>query len=119
MAKGSGCEIWFDPQATAGHLQKTNPDLIQFLLQSITGLVLTEEELPALLSTLEISPLSLLNRYSNLQYCVVKSGARGCLVATRSNPEIITMPAIDIAGEFVDSTGAGDSFIAGFLTGVR
>lgn len=49
-------------------------------------------------------------------HVIVKCGAEGCIVASRKNPaEIFRIPAIQ-GVKCVDTTGAGDSFAAGFLT---
>ncbi len=45
---------------------------------------------------------------------VVKLGARGCYLRTRRASRLID----GFAAEVVDTTGAGDNFVAGFLTGV-
>jgi sugar/nucleoside kinase (ribokinase family) len=45
----------------------------------------------------------------------LKMGDRGCLVLTREG-ERIRLPVFDVP--VVDSTGAGDAFAAGFITGV-
>ncbi|MBR0382149.1 MAG: carbohydrate kinase family protein [Eubacterium sp.] len=49
---------------------------------------------------------------------IIKAGADGCYICRggRQAKEIIHLPAMDV--EAVDSTGAGDSFVAGFLSGL-
>jgi sugar/nucleoside kinase (ribokinase family) len=44
---------------------------------------------------------------------VIKRGARGCIVATAD----ARLDLAPVAGEVVDTTGAGDAFAAGFLLG--
>lgn len=46
--------------------------------------------------------------------CVIKLGKKGCLVRTKNEEHMI--PAYNVKA--VDATGAGDSFVAGFLTGL-
>uniref|UniRef100_A0A7S0BNN0 Carbohydrate kinase PfkB domain-containing protein n=1 Tax=Rhodosorus marinus TaxID=101924 RepID=A0A7S0BNN0_9RHOD len=114
-----GCEFWFDPQAAASTLRKTNKELTEFLLSSSTGLVVTEDELEAFTS--ESSAIRVLSSYPNLKYSIVKQGSCGCQVAHRHENgalEQCSIQAFDIKDSYRDSTGAGDSFIAGFIAGL-
>jgi len=45
----------------------------------------------------------------------LKMGGAGCLVVTRDG-EAIRLPAFEV--DAVDATGAGDAFVAGFMTGI-
>jgi sugar/nucleoside kinase (ribokinase family) len=45
---------------------------------------------------------------------IIKLGPRGCFY--RNRDESICLPAFDI--EAVDATGAGDNFLAGFVSGI-
>ena len=47
----------------------------------------------------------------------VKLGEKGALLSSRSG-EYLTIPAVSAPGPIVDTTGAGDSFLAGMLTGL-
>lgn len=47
---------------------------------------------------------------------VIKRGKTGCLIHTKD--KLLALPAYPV-GKAVDSTGAGDSFVAGFLAGLR
>lgn len=53
---------------------------------------------------------SLLN--SGAEHVIIKCGAKGCLVKTKS--EVYSVPA-EREIECIDTTGAGDSFVAGFI----
>uniref|UniRef100_A0A7S3EP72 Carbohydrate kinase PfkB domain-containing protein n=1 Tax=Rhodosorus marinus TaxID=101924 RepID=A0A7S3EP72_9RHOD len=120
LSQKHGCEFWFDPQAAAGTLRKTNKDLTEFLLSSSTGLVVTEDELEAFTS--QSSASQVLGSYPNLKYCIVKQGSSGCQVAHRNEKDSAleqhSIQAFDIGDTYADSAGAGDSFIAGFITGL-
>lgn len=53
--------------------------------------------------------------HAGVGHVIIKCGEKGCLVATGKNPiEIFHVPAVPVEN-CIDTTGAGDSFAAGFL----
>jgi len=117
VARRNNCMFWFDPQSAGCHLKETNPALVKYLLESVDGLVVTESELVGFSGL--TGPQQLLASFGNMQVCAVKLGARGCLIASRkTGAEEVFVPGFDLGGSFVDSVGAGDSFIAALIVGL-
>ena len=53
-------------------------------------------------------------RKTGIRNVIVKTGEKGCMVC--GEKEAFHMPAMEVRA--VDSTGAGDSFVAGFISGI-
>ena len=83
--------------------------LIQDLLQRIDFLKLSEEEALWFFETTE--PSQIVARLDSLEGAIVTAGERGCAYCL--NDLEGRLPAFPVAVE--DTTGAGDSFLAGFL----
>ncbi len=49
------------------------------------------------------------------EIAVATAGADGCFVLTRAHGAVVHVPAAPLPGPAVDSNGAGDAFVAGFL----
>lgn len=97
----------FDPGPAFADL---SPDLKQQALLSTDILFMTEEEL-SIVSADGIDPLF----QSGIEIVVIKLGENGCRVISR-NGENVAAPGIPVPVK--DTTAAGDSFAAGFLTGM-
>ena len=95
-------EIWKDILSALPHTDYFMPSLLE--AQMITGQTLPEE-IARFLSD------------HGAHQVVIKMGERGAFVAEHDRREMV--PAYQIpAGQLKDTTGAGDSFVAGFLKGV-
>lgn len=83
-----------------------------------TALVFPNREEAALITGFE-DPEDAAKRLLDLgpETAVIKLGSQGCLIARRDSGEILRIPAI-VPPRVVDTTGAGDAFCAGFLTGL-
>ncbi|MFI6480674.1 carbohydrate kinase family protein [Nonomuraea sp. NPDC050663] len=106
-----GITVSVDPAST-GPLESFGID--RFLSESSpAGLIIPNQDEARLLTGSddpEHAALELSERYGT---AVVKLGARGALVASAGR---VVARAAGMAGEVVDSTGAGDAFAAGYLT---
>ncbi len=89
-------------------------DLIQFLLKATTYLVANEAEARLLQKLLDLGDISeLIGR--GLKGIVVTKGSKGCEVITDTGRR--NVPPVQPA-RVIDSTGAGDGFVAGVLYGL-
>ena len=93
--------FWPDPE--------TAQPLIFEVLERIDFLKLSESEAIWLFDTDDAR--AILQRLDNLQGVIVTAGDRGCAYCIAGNEG--RLPAFPVAVE--DTTGAGDSFLAGFL----
>jgi sugar/nucleoside kinase (ribokinase family) len=112
VARGSGTLVAFSA-SDPGWVAVQRPALLDFL-ESVDVLFANEPEALGLSgrSDLDGAVGALLESCPLL---AVTLGADGCLIATPE--ERIRVPAVEVA-QVVDSTGAGDSFAAGFLYGL-
>jgi sugar/nucleoside kinase (ribokinase family) len=108
--KAAGLKIYFDP-ATVGGMDGVPIAEIRAWINQVHCLLLNEDEAKYLASATNIE-----TAISDLiQICptvVVKRGSDGVTAANRGS-EAISLPAI--SAQVIDTTGAGDSFAAGFI----
>jgi sugar/nucleoside kinase (ribokinase family) len=108
--KSAGLPLYFDP-ASVGAMMEVPPEEVKSWIRLMDVILLNEEE--AIYLTGETDPEKALE--SLLQDCetvVIKRGSQGAIGKARGSI-LISVPAIST--EVVDTTGAGDSFAAGFI----
>jgi sugar/nucleoside kinase (ribokinase family) len=109
--RADGIPIYFDPASVGAMKEVTDKELHQwFALMNV--LLLNEEESIYLTGSVDIErALDYLLEYSEL--VVIKRGSLGAIAKARRY-DSITVPAV--VTSVVDTTGAGDSFAAGFIS---
>ena len=108
--KAAGLPIYFDP-ASVGGMMEVSLDEVKSWIRLMDVILLNEEE--AIYLTGETDPEKALEAL--LQECetvVIKRGSQGAIGKTRGS-SLVSVPAT--SAEVVDTTGAGDSFAAGFI----
>jgi sugar/nucleoside kinase (ribokinase family) len=108
--KSAGLPLYFDP-ASVGAMMEVPLEEVKSWIRLMDVILLNEEE--AIYLTGETDPEKALE--SLLEYCetvVIKRGSQGAIGKARGSI-LISVPAIST--EVVDTTGAGDSFAAGFI----
>jgi sugar/nucleoside kinase (ribokinase family) len=108
--KSAGLPLYFDP-ASVGAMMEVPLEEVKSWIRLMDVILLNEEE--AIYLTSETDPEKALE--SLLQDCetvVIKRGSQGAIGKARGSI-LISVPAIST--EVVDTTGAGDSFAAGFI----
>ncbi|MBD2327170.1 carbohydrate kinase [Alkalinema sp. FACHB-956] len=85
------------------------PTLIVDLIDRADYLKLTDEEADWLLQTQDLQVIA--DRFPNLQAILMTAGEKGCTYWIRGHAGQVPAFAIEV----MDTTGAGDSFTAGFL----
>jgi sugar/nucleoside kinase (ribokinase family) len=108
--KEAGLPIYFDP-ASVGGMMEVPLDEVKSWIRLMDVILLNEEE--AIYLTGETDPEKALE--SLLHDCetvIIKRGSQGAIGKTRGSI-LVSVPAIST--EVVDTTGAGDSFAAGFI----
>ena len=93
--------FWSDPDAA--------PQLIQALLKRVSFLKLSDEEAQWLFETTDPGAIS--KRVGEIEGVLVTAGEHGCAYRLGDNEGKI--PAFEVP--VIDTTGAGDSFVAGFI----
>ena len=109
-----GVTISFDPNIRIESLHGQDlQELVRPVMERCSILLPGTEELMAIAGT-DTVDAALEKVFANpvLKIVVLKDGGRGCRVVTRE--ESFSLPVCKV--EVLDSTGAGDSFDAGFLT---
>ncbi len=108
--KNKNIPIFFDP-ASIGTMSIFGIEKVKQYLPLMDGLFLNEEE--AIFITGKTNVESALDELtSQIPLVVIKQGSRGSTAKSRGG-EIIQLPAVELT--ILDSTGAGDSFAAGFI----
>ncbi len=109
--KSVGLPIYFDP-ASVGGMKEVDIEEVKSWLPLMDVLLLNEEEAEYLtgLSDIDAALDQLLTFSSTV---VIKLGAKGAIGKSRGG-DSVSVPAI--ATEVIDTTGAGDSFAAGFIS---
>jgi len=108
--KSKNIPIFFDP-ASIGTMSIFGIEKVKQYLPLMDGLFLNEEE--AIFITGKTNVESALDELtSQLPLVVIKQGSRGSTAKSRGG-EIVQLPALELT--ILDSTGAGDSFAAGFI----
>ena len=108
--KSAGLPLYFDP-ASVGAMMEVPLEEVKSWIRLMDVILLNEEE--AIYLTGETDPEKALE--SLLEYCetvVIKRGSQGAIGKARGSI-LTSVPAIST--EVVDTTGAGDSFAAGFI----
>ncbi|MFQ4145512.1 carbohydrate kinase [Chlorogloeopsis sp. ULAP02] len=93
--------FWTDPEIA--------PQKIRELFQKVDFLKLSLEEAEWLFDTTK--PREILSRLNSVEGVVVTNGEKGCSYSFEEHDG--ELPAFDVS--VVDTTGAGDSFVAGFI----
>ena len=108
--KADGLPIYFDP-ASVGAMKDVSDKELHTWFSMMDVLLLNEEESIYLTGSVEIErALDYLLDFS--QVVVIKRGSAGAIAKSRGF-DSISLPAV--ATNVVDTTGAGDSFAAGFI----
>jgi sugar/nucleoside kinase (ribokinase family) len=108
--KSAGLKIYFDP-ATVGGMAGVPIAEIRAWINQMHCLLLNEEE-ALYLTAAENLDLAIADLLQVCPTVVVKRGSHGAIAANRGSAAI-SLPAI--ATQVIDTTGAGDSFAAGFI----
>ena len=108
--KAKGIPLVFDP-GTVGALRRIPNSMLQEWIRMMDILLLNEEEA---LYISQISDLhgALIALATKAPVVVIKRGAAG-VTAISEQVRTVELPALDV--EVIDTTGAGDSFAAGFI----
>ena len=113
FARRAGISVSCDPSPLLAHYaQRDDRDF----WSSFDVMFPNEYEASALTGQPDMSQAALALLEMGVRTAAVTVGASGCLVA--SNGDLIHLPARPVAS-VRDTTGAGDAFAAGFVTGVR
>lgn len=109
--KKAGITIYFDP-ASVGGMKEVDIAEVKSWLPLMDVILLNEEEAEYLTGESDTeAALDALLQWSNT--VVIKRGAHGATGKIRGG-ESVTVPALST--EVIDTTGAGDSFAAGFIS---
>ena len=108
--KAAGLKIYFDP-ATVGGMDGVPIAEIRAWINQMHCLLLNEDEAKYLSSAADLD-LAIADLIQICPTVVVKRGSNGVTAANRGSTSI-SLPAV--AAEVIDTTGAGDSFAAGFI----
>jgi sugar/nucleoside kinase (ribokinase family) len=108
--KTAGLPIFYDP-ASVGGMKEVDTAEVKSWLTSMDVLLLNEEEAIYLTGESDVEK-SLEILLQSCETVVIKLGSKGAIGKTR-NGESISIPAVPTT--VVDTTGAGDSFAAGFI----
>jgi sugar/nucleoside kinase (ribokinase family) len=108
--KSAGLPLYFDP-ASVGAMMEVPLEEVKSWIRLMDVILLNEEE--AIYLTGETDPEKALeNLLQDCETVVIKRGSQGAIGKARGSI-LISVPAIST--EVVDTTGAGDSFAAGFI----
>lgn len=108
--KAAGLPIYFDP-ASVGGMMEVSLDEVKSWIRLMDVILLNEEE--AIYLTGVTDPeRALENLLLECETVVIKRGSQGAIGKTRGSI-LVSVPATST--EVVDTTGAGDSFAAGFI----
>jgi ribokinase len=106
-----GIPIYFDP-ATVGGMSAVDKKEILSWLPNMYAIILNEEE-AHYLSNESSNEAALLQLLQYVHVVVIKEGSRGAIGQERNgSPTELSAPQVTM----IDTTGAGDSFAAGFIT---
>ena len=108
--KAAGLKIYLDP-ATVGGMAGVPIAEIRAWINQVHCLLLNEDEAKYLSSTTDLE-LAIADLLQICPTIVVKLGSNGVIAANRGS-DSISLPAI--SAQVIDTTGAGDSFAAGFI----
>jgi sugar/nucleoside kinase (ribokinase family) len=109
--RAAGITIYFDP-ASVGGMKEVPIDEVKSWLPLMNVLLLNEEEACYLSGSTDIE-ISLDYLLQHCETVVIKRGSHGAIGKSRGN-DSVSVPAIPTT--VVDTTGAGDSFAAGFIS---
>ena len=108
--KDATLPIYFDP-ASVGSMMRVSLDVVKSWIQMMDVLLLNEEE--AIYLTGETDPEKAIELLlEDCETVVIKRGSLGAIGKTRGSI-LVSVPAK--LTEVIDTTGAGDSFAAGFI----
>ncbi len=108
--KAAGLKIYFDP-ATVGGMDGVPIAEIRAWINQMHCLLLNEDEVKYLSSAADLDS-AIADLVQICPTVVVKRGSNGVTAANRGSASL-SLPAV--AAEVIDTTGAGDSFAAGFI----
>lgn len=109
--RAAGITIYFDP-ASVGGMKEVPIDEVKSWLPMMDVILLNEEEACYLSGSTDIE-VSLEYLLQHCETVVIKRGSHGAIGKSRGG-ESVSVPAIPTT--VVDTTGAGDSFAAGFIS---
>ena len=109
--RAAGITIYFDP-ASVGGMKEVPIDEVKSWLPMMDVILLNEEEACYLSGSTDID-VSLDYLLQHCETVVIKRGSHGAIGKSRGG-ESVSVPAIPTT--VVDTTGAGDSFAAGFIS---
>ncbi len=109
--RAAGITIYFDP-ASVGGMKEVAIDEVKSWLPLMDVLLLNEEEACYLSGSTDIE-VALDYLLQQCQTVVIKRGSHGAIGKSRGG-ETVSVPAIPTT--VLDTTGAGDSFAAGFIS---
>jgi sugar/nucleoside kinase (ribokinase family) len=108
--RAAGIPIYFDPASVGGMMEVPLAE-VKSWIRLVDVLLLNEEE--ALYLTGETNSESALEKLlEDCETVVIKRGSAGAIGKARAST-LVTVPAVKT--DVVDTTGAGDSFAAGFI----
>ncbi|CCM80150.1 MULTISPECIES: carbohydrate kinase family protein [Rhizobium] len=116
QARQNGSIVLFDPGSDQAGWSGSVRDMLLAVIQECHCFLPNEAELLALTGHEDVIEALEEMRQSFAGAVVVKMGAKGCLVSASTNAAAVEIRCVPIEGP--DTTGAGDSFNAGFALGL-
>lgn len=117
-----GTKVWFDPQSAIASFVASKDELFHFVLRNAHGLSLTLDE--ARIATGMDAPEAIVRDFSDrlcpqIEIVLLKDGPKGSQAFRRDGHGMFerhVIPGFVVnEEEYVDSVGAGDSFLGAFL----
>jgi len=109
MGKITAMDVTYD---SSGQWMKT----IEPCLEYLDYFMPSEEQARDITGTDSVEEMADILRQKNVKNVLIKMGSQGVYVKNERVNRLFPPPYVD---EVIDTTGAGDSFVAGFLTGIN
>jgi sugar/nucleoside kinase (ribokinase family) len=109
MGKVTAMDVTYD---SSGLWMKT----IEPCLEYLDYFMPSEEQACDITGTESVEEMAQILRSKNVKNVIIKMGSQGVYVKNETISRLFPPPYVD---EVIDTTGAGDSFVAGFLTGIN